>query len=197
MAMHNPEAVKSDQLEKIEKEVSDDLFREETEGLTFKIILPESFLETDTMFREYYDDGTQLKFEGKIHNGALNENWRSYYESGNIKNSVNYTDGELNGEAYFYYDDAKNTVKAEAIFEDDKITGTYYEFYENGAQKAEINYVKGLADKTAKFFYANGKLKIDANYKDGLKHGRWIYYDERGNEVGREKWKKGERVKDM
>ena len=195
MAMHNPDAVKTDELEKIEREVSEDLFREEVENLTFKISLPESFLESDTLFKEFYDGGERLKFEGKIHKGAIVDNWKTYYESGNIKSSVNYEEGELKGEAYFYYDTEKNVVKAEAVFEDEMIIGVYFEYYENGAQKAKIIYKKGLADEEAMFYYPNGKLKIEANYKNGQKHGRWVFFDERGNEVGKEKWKKGEKVK--
>lgn len=195
LAMHNPDAVLADELEKIEKEVSEDMFREEVELLTFKIILPESFLEVDTLFKEYHDGGEKLKFEGRIHNKNITDTWKTYYESGRIKSSVNYKEGKIEGEAFFYYDNEKKTTKAEAYFEEDQLTGNYFEFYENGAQKAKIQYSKGFADEEAWFYYPNGKLKIEGNYKDGLKHGKWVYFDEKGKEIGKGKWKKGEKVK--
>ena len=71
LAMHNPDAVLTDKLEIIEKEVSEDMFREEIELKTFKIILPESFLEKDTMYKENYTASGKLKHEGQINNGFI------------------------------------------------------------------------------------------------------------------------------
>ncbi|MCF6366192.1 MAG: toxin-antitoxin system YwqK family antitoxin [Bacteroidales bacterium] len=195
IAQHNPDAIKVEELEKLEQEVYEEMFRDEVESLSFKISLADSFLEEDTLFKEYYFGGEKLKFEGRVYNKNLNGNWKTYYESGNIQSSVNYEDGIIFGEAVFYYDTEKNTKKAEAIFENDKLIEKYFEYYENGAQKAEIYYDDGLADGNAEFYYSNGKLKIKAEYKNGLKHGKWIYYDEKGKEIGKEKWKKGEKIR--
>ncbi len=195
LAMHNPDAVLSDQLEIIEKEVFEEMFREDIELKTFKIILPESFLEIDTLFKEYYDGGEKLKFEGRIHKENIIGTWKTYYESGRIKSSVNYKEGKIEGETFFYYDDENKTIRAEAFFEEDQLTGNYFEFYENGAQKAKLQYSKGVADDEAWFYYPNGKLKIEGNYKNGLKHGKWVYFNEKGKAIGKEKWKKGEKVK--
>ena len=194
LAMHNPDAVLTDKLEIIEKEVSEDMFREELELKTFKIILPESFLEKDTLFKEYYDGGEKLKCEGRIHKGNMVNTWKTYYESGRIKSSVNYKDGMIEGEVFFWYDDENKTKKAEAYFKEDQLTGVYYEYYENGTQKAKLLYEKGKAEDEAWFFYPNGKSKIEGNYKKGLKHGKWKYLDEKGNVIGKEKWKNNEKV---
>ncbi|NPA67598.1 MAG: DUF3352 domain-containing protein [Chlorobi bacterium] len=197
LAKHNPDAVKTDELEQMETEITEDMFRGEVESLAFKINLPEDYLKLDTLYKEFYDGSAEkIKVEGLIHNGAITGNWKTYYESGNIKSSVNYTDGEPEGDAYFYYDTPDHTKRADATFEKGKITGTYFEYYENGAQKAKMQYDDGKPDGDAEFYYPSGKLKIKAEYKNGLKHGRWIYYDERGKPVGKEKWKKGERKKE-
>ncbi len=193
LAQHNPDAVKTEELEKIEKEITEDSFREEIALKSFKMELPPSFLEKDTLFKEYYPGGEKLKFEGRIHNGKMTRTWKTYYESGKIKNSVNYSDGELDGEAYFYYESDENIVKAEAEFDNDLMTGTYYEFYLNGTQKSKIEYDDGEADGEAKFFYPNGKLKIEGEYKNNLKHGNWTYFDEKGKKIGKEKWKNGKK----
>lgn len=195
LAQHNPDAVKAEELEKLEQEVSDGLFKDEVESLTFKIELDESFLKKDTMYKENYTASGKLKFEGQINNSYITGTWKTYYESGNIKNSVNYDEGKLNGEAWFYFDSEQNIVKAEAFFEDDLMTRDYFEYYENGTQKAKIEYYKGEADGDASFYYKNGKLKIEAEYKNNMKHGKWTYFDEKGKEVGKEKWKKGEKIR--
>jgi antitoxin component YwqK of YwqJK toxin-antitoxin module len=195
LAMHNPEAVNTDRLEIIEQEVSDEMYRDIIESKMFKVVLSEAALETDQIYKDYYDDAQTLKIEGMIHKNQPNGVWKTFYESGRIKNSINYKDGLIQGEAYFYYDDDQKTPQAEAYFNNDQLQGKYIEFHENGTIKAEMNYKDGLVEGPAKFFYPNGKLKIEAEYKDGMKNGRWIYFDEKGKEVGKEKYKKGERVK--
>ncbi len=195
LAKHNPDAVKTDELEQMEQKITENMFRDEVEQKTFKIKLPQSFLEVDTMYKEFYT-GDKVKFEGLIHNGGMTGTWKTYYESGNIKSSVNYDNGNLSGDAYFYYDTPDNIKKAEAVFENDELTGTYFEYYKTGTQKAKIEYDSGKAYGDAEFYYPNGKLKIKAEYKKDLKHGKWIYYNEKGEPVGKEKWRKGELIKE-
>lgn len=195
LAKHNPDAVKTDELEQMETKVTENMFREEVELKMFKIELPESITEIDTLYKEYYDGGKKLKFEGLIHNSNMTGTWKTYYESGNIKNTVNYDNSILEGNAWFYYDTEDNTKKADATFEDDELEGTYFEYYESGTQKAKIEYEDGKAYGDAEFYYPNGKLKIKARYKNGYKNGRWIYYNEKGKPVGKTKWKKGKLVR--
>ena len=194
LAKHNPDAVKTDELEQMETKVTENMFREDIELKIFKIELPESVLKLDTMFREFYDGGEKLKFEGLIHNGGMTGTWKTYYESGNIKSTVNYDNGMLEGDAWFYYDTSENTKQAEASFENDEQNGNYFEYYESGTQKAKIEYNDGKAFGDAEYYYPNGKLKIKAEYKKGLKNGKWIYYDEKGKPIGRAKWRKGELI---
>ncbi len=195
LAKHNPDAVKTDELEQMEQKITENMFRSEVELKTFKIELPQSIKENDTLYQEFYGNG-KVKFEGMIHGGEITGPWKTYYESGNIKSSVNYDDGILSGDAYFYFDTSDNTKKAEAVFENGELTDTYYEYYKSGTQKAKIEYEEGKAYGNAEFYYPNGKLKIKAEYKRGLKHGKWIYYNERGEPVGKEKWRKGELIRE-
>ncbi len=197
LAKHNPDAVKIDELEQMEIEITENMFRGEVEAKTFKPEIPAAYSGLDTVYKEYYPDTEILKVEGFLNNGVMSGNWKTYYKSGNIESSVNYEDGKLEGEAWFYFDTEKNIKKAEAIFEDDELTGIYREFYKNGTRKAKIEYEDGKANGDAEFYHPNGDLKIKAGYKRGQKHGRWIYYNEKGDPVGKEKWKKGKVIRDM
>ncbi len=196
LAQHNPDAVKTDELEQMETDVTEELFKDEVELKTFKFEFADSFPQIDTMYREYYGGTETTKTEGFVHNGIPDGVWKSYYPSGNIKNSVNYKDGKLEGEARFYYDTPENIKKADAYFEDDNLNGFYYEYYKSGTQKAKIEYEDGKAYGDAEFYYPNGKLKIKAQYKKGLKNGKWIYYNEKGEPAGKAKWRKGELIKE-
>lgn len=195
LAQHNPDAIKADELEKINDEVSSANFRDEVANMSFKITLDESFLEKDTIYKEYYPETDKLMFEGQINNGAITGVWKSYYKSGNIKSSVNYEDGKVNGGAYFWFDKKPKVKRADAKFEDDVMIDFYYEYYDNGTRKSKIEYDDGEADGDAEFYYPNGNIKIEAEYSDNEKHGKWIYFDEKGEKIGKEKWKKGVKVR--
>ncbi len=196
LAKHNPNAITADELEQMESKVTENMFREEVELKLFKLEVPASIIDLDTFYQEYYEGGEKIKYEGLLRNGGMTGTWKSYYESGNIKNSVNYDKGEIQGEVFFYFDVAGAVKKAEAVFEDDELNGVYFEYYENGTQKARIEYDDGKAYGDAEFYYPNGRLKIRAEYRKGLKHGKWVYYNEKGNPAGKAKWRKGELVRE-
>ncbi len=191
LAQHDPDAVQADKLEQFEKEVSEDLFKTDIDSLRFKIKLPLEALQKDTLYEELYDGKSVVKYQGQIEDNAINGVWKTYYPSGNIQSSVNYVYGKVEGEAFFYFDDSKKTMKARATFDDEKIIDYYEEYYDNGARKARIEYDDGLPDGEAEFYYRTGKIKIEAEYRKGQKHGKWKYYNEKGELIGKEKWKNG------
>ncbi len=191
LAQHDPSAVAADELEKFEREVTQNEFKSNVDSLTFRVELPVAVLAVDQPYKEYFPDTKVLKYEGEIEGSALSGLWKTYYPSGNIQSSVNYVSGKIEGEAFFYFDDVKNTLQAQATFDDEKIIDKYEEFHDNGARKAMIPYKDGVPHGDAEFYYPNGKLQIEAEFKNGLKHGKWKHYDENGELLSKEKWKKG------
>jgi len=151
IADHDPDAALDDELEKFEKKTSDALRLAYFDSLEFKIILPDSVLKTDRAYKEEYPETQSTKYEGRIVDNKPNGLWRTYYPGGNLKNTVNYKDGKVEGEAFFYYDDQKETKMVELTYEEDVINGIYLEFYENGAQKATLTYEEGVLNGDAEF----------------------------------------------
>lgn len=196
-AKHNPNAINEERLEAMEKEVSEMGFRTYIDSMEFKTELPESLLESDTMYRLTNPITDKTVLEGRIEEGTPEGLWKAYYKSGNIKYSVNYEDGQPNGECFFYYDNSEGTVKAHVIYEPAGIISVYKEFHENGARKAVLNYENGKPDGDAVFYFPTGSVQIEGSYKEGKKHGRWKYYDEDGNKLGVEKWRNGEKRKEL
>lgn len=194
LAQYDPDAYFEDLTQIIENETNADLFIDYVDTLGFVINLPDDVQDSD--YVEYYDpDQKNIEYEGKIENGVCQGVWRSYYQSGNIMSSVTYTNGQPDGVAFFYYDDATNTQRAEVTFEEGQIVSTFKEYYDNGARKANILYKKGLKHGDAEFYYRTGEIKISGKHKDGLKDGKWEFFDENGDKIATEKWNKGSRKK--
>lgn len=188
-ATHNKDAAFLEALDEIELS-ADDISNSYIELLNFKINLTEAELRNNTYYKINYPDST-IKAEGLIKDEKLSGLWRTYYESGNIMNSVNYEKGKANGTAYFFYDNKEETIKAEVKFDDNEIIDKYLEFYESGARKAMVTYQKGKPNGNAEFYYNTGVLKIEGKFKEGLKSGKWKHYTMTGELIDKEKWKKG------
>lgn len=184
---HNEEAGLMDELEKLEKKASEELMSDDFDSLRFKINFPDTMQLPDGPYRTFYWDGKSIKNEGKISDGVPDGLWRTYYKSGNLKSSVNYDDGQVDGVAFFFFNDGKETKKAEMTFNEDVIEGIYQEFYENGAQKALLNYDEGKLHGDAEFFYKTGRIKIKGKYKNNQKRGKWLYYDANGKVINKKR----------
>ena len=93
----------------------------------------------------------------------------SYYENGNLRNKVNYKDGEPKGLIEWYY--------------------------ENGQLEKKGNYKEGLReDGLWEFYYKDGQLSYKYNYKDGKKDGVWVNFNQDGSLKKTETWKDGEKI---
>ncbi len=195
IAKHDNDAIIYEEIEKME-EMAMELFITELDSLCFKpdLILVDSLYEG--AYKLYYNTGrsdSTLKVEGFLNDGLPDGLWRSYSKSGNIYSVINYDDGIADGEAVFYYDTNGQNNKIKLTFADDLIDGDYREFHENGARKAVIEIDDGLFDGDAQYFHNNGELRLKGKFSDGKKKGSWTHFNEIGEVITIEKWRKGNR----
>ncbi len=176
-------------LENIES-AAEELYLSTIDSGGFKVDLANAKVPKAGAAKIYYEDSTTIKAEGRVVDGKPDGLWRSYFEDGKIMSAITYKDGMANGIAMFYFDDDKQTTRVELTFEDDKIVGTYREFYENGNRKAMLIFKDGIKDGDAEFYYDSGVIKIEGQYKDDMKQGKWKHYTETGELINKEKWKK-------
>ncbi len=184
---HNPEARKQEEAERLAYQIDETVHHKYYEDLQFKFFFPDTVEVPEGKYIEHYSDG-KIKVEGKIRHHKPVGFWRTFYPSGNLESVVFYEDGEINGDAFFYYDSKPAVKKAEMKFEKDQLTGVYREYYRNGALKAELRYKKGLLHGEAKYFYPTGQLKAAGKFKKGEKKGKWLYYDKQGQVIKKEKY---------
>ncbi len=182
-------ALVDDELEKFET-AAEDISNNEIAALSFKINTIQEDIAGDGEKTILYEDG-KTKYEGKIVNGKPDGIWKTYSENGYLLSEVNYKEGVVEGDAVFYYEAPDKKAKIKVKFENEMIVDNYKEFYENGILKADIEYEDGKPNGYAKFYYTSGILKINGDYKEGVKKGKWLYYTETGQVFNKEKWKKG------
>ncbi|MBI9060649.1 MAG: DUF3352 domain-containing protein [Marinilabiliaceae bacterium] len=195
LAHHDENTLLYEELEEMQKS-AEELYVEEFRELKFKIDTGEYFpygeghIDYWASHPERVQDSIIIH-EGEMRDSLVQDLWRSYYPSGNIKSAVTYDDGLVDGTAIFYYDDKPHTVRAEVVFDDDVLDGDYKEFYSNSRLKAQLTTDGGLFDGDATYYYRNGQVKIEGRYKNGLRHGKWKHFTKAGELLNKESWRNG------
>lgn len=113
----------------------------------------------DGYWKSYFPTGT-IKSEGNRINYKLDSTWNFYDMFGRLSEKIEYKNGQKNGyhTKYFYPEnflDDSGIVISKELYLNDKKQGKSY------------------------FYHKNGKLKETVEYKNGLKDGKQIIYDEK------------------
>ncbi|MBI5540067.1 MAG: DUF3352 domain-containing protein [Bacteroidia bacterium] len=186
---HDPNALKDETLEKIERS-AEELFFNEYDSLQFKVDLTGVPTSNNEPLTLYYNDKLVMS-EGSVIDGKPNGVWKNYYQSGNLQSVIKYEEGFVSGHCVFYYDNADENIRAEMDFIQDEIHGDYKEYYENGKPKAWLEIKANLQDGDAEFYYDSGTIKAKGQYAEGLMDGKWKFYSETGQELGKKKFSEG------
>lgn len=96
-------------------------------------------------------------------------------ESDLYLNIYSYKDGELNGLNVIYY---KDSIKELGHWKEGKQNGLFQLYTEDGILIESANFKNGERDGlTEQYFSSTGKLRVSANYKEGILEGEYkVYY---------------------
>lgn len=146
---------------------------------------------------EYYDNGS---VRGKVMylNGKPNGKLISYYKKGGIEYTETYKDGVKDGPYVSYWQDGK--TEQEGNYEKDERVGTWKFYNSNGKLDRVVpsdfparlmNYRKAVLkikdynniSKDGEFVdtYKNGTKAASGEIVNGMKEGKWEYFDSKGN----------------
>jgi antitoxin component YwqK of YwqJK toxin-antitoxin module len=131
-------------------------------------------------------------------NGLQEGTCKSFYENGQLENSVEWDKGKMDGEAFYYYKDGK--MQAEGKFKKGFKTGEWKYYAEQGYLSSVSTYK--VIENTqnlhgvSTFFYASGKKKAEENMKENKPDGEAVGYFENGNVSYRSTYSNGKIVGD-
>lgn len=120
------------------------------------------------------DKGLYADANGSLYNGVLETE-----ENGVKKSVIEVKDGQINGEAKYYY--ASGKLMETGFFENGLKTGKWIRYNESGLMIGLAAYKAGKKDGTWLVWDDNGKKRFEMTYKDGEKAGTWNQWDEKGD----------------
>lgn len=158
------------------------------------------------LHKGFYVDGQIKVFKNFYESGQVERSFVSsdparstvdiYYPTGGVRKQIMYFNGNAQNE-YTYFTNGN----PESIIEKDKDVQFVFKrkhYYENGQTASVLEIIDKKNKKySSKIYYENGKIKeegtltLSAEKKDLVKDGEWIYYDEKGQVVKKEKFTKG------
>lgn len=149
-----------------------------------------TYFEKDTArgpFKVYYEDGKLLQ-EGHFEKGLLEDTVRTWYPDGTLKDITLFQNGVPNGLALAY--NSEGTLIKSVPFAGGRISGELKEFFETGTIKIRQFYQNGNQEGDFFEYHPNGKLKTKGQFSKDEAVGIWIYYNDTGEEIGRETYRK-------
>lgn len=115
--------------------------------------------------------------------------WKYYYNTGEIRMEINYTNNLIEGVYKDYYSGGK--VKEECNFIGGKRDGEYKKYFISGQIALEGKYYLGKKDEKWIGYFEDGQIKREFEFKRGVPDGVWKTLDRKGNIISNVTYKNG------
>ena len=111
--------------------------------------------------------------------GKINGTYEEFFNTGDIKLSVEMNSGIKNGEYKSFYENGK--LKEFMIYENDLVNGKRISYWVNGLKKEENNFISGAIRGENIFYYSNGNIRRKIFFDfEGNRSGEWVEFDRNG-----------------
>lgn len=148
-----------------------------TKGLYAILNYVNNVMEDRSFFYSYSKilDVTKLHNVSNFKNGYLHGEQLTYYQNGNIMESVLYENGRKNGKTKSY--NSEGFLLKEENYEDNYLNGKIIQYYWNTTVVHEIlSYKCNLISGEYKSYSPDNILVMEGNYYNNNKVGLWIQY---------------------
>lgn len=128
--------------------------------------------------------------EGKYVNQMKDSIWNYFSDvNGELISKETYNNGKLNGPSLTFYPESEKV--AESIeYKNDLKEGDFKKYFPNGSIMTEGKYKNNQLEGNFILYFPNGKIQLKGKYKNGRQIGNWSYFDEDGNKVNEEDFRK-------
>lgn len=130
---------------------------------------------------EFYDpDGKLVVLASFDNKGERTGIWKWFYNNGQLKESLTYSDGKKEGENALFYENGKKYI--ESNFKNDAFDGVYKQYTKEGALVEKKYFKNGKVDGPYESYFAVGESikEYDVTYVESEVEGTVIQYHANG-----------------
>ena len=121
----------------------------------------------------YHPNG-KVAVEAPYKNGVLDGVLRTFFDNGNVWQTMGYKDGDEEGISMTYFENGKK--KKKETFKGGVLFGAVEEYSEEGKLQRSIPYEDGQIHGVAKIFDEKGGVIEEMTFDRGLRHGPYRRY---------------------
>lgn len=133
--------------------------------------------EGDSAITQLFDQWKNKMAEGVYVNQKKEGKW-IYFSENRILSTENFENGLKNGISQTFYNSGE--LMEQINWVNDKKEGNYQLFFKTGEPYLQCKMVNNQRNGLCIISFINGRQELVANYKNGLRHGEWKYYNEKG-----------------
>lgn len=148
-------------------------------------------------YSKMYHESGYMMARGKYVNQQKDSTWVYFDDRGVISYQESYVSGKLDGLKIIYYEpvDGQYIIARYYTYKDGILHGEFKTYHPNLKIESEGSYENGNLHGTVKHYYPNGNTLRIERYQYAVKHGYWIFYDEKGVQVGYKLYWEGVQLK--
>lgn len=151
--------------------------------------------EANGIYSSFYDSG-ELLSRGEIKNGRKTGLWKSWYESGRMRDEFDHTGEHIrlirfwsaggrlliaDGSGDYIVYDENGNKSLEAHYKNGRLEGEFVAYNGEGNVFSTSMYSEGLEHGESVIYHGNGEKYCCGDYKDGRRDGEWIWWNEDGS----------------
>lgn len=131
----------------------------------------------DSIYQKFYFESNVVSSEGFLVNGIPEGKWISYYENKNIKSEGFWKNSLLDSTWIFY--DSSGGITLKENYRNNLKNGLSIFYDSSGFKVKETKYIDGKKSGKSLIYYpGTNKIKEENNFKNGIKDGVSVEYDE-------------------
>lgn len=155
--------------------------------------------ETNRSEAIYYHENGLIMSKGIYKDLKKDSIWMNYGPSGRLSNKETYKNDLLDGKKTVFYvpedpEDKSQLVMSISNYKEGKMDGEYAEYFEGGSLKVKGAYVMDRKSGLWVSYDVTGSKMTEETYRNGLKHGWCMAFDESGKVVGKQYYLDGRHI---
>lgn len=139
--------------------------------------------------KELFYSSKEIVKKNLISDSKVSVFYKSYHDSGNLKESLHFKKNKLEGVAIFYDENGKKLQRA--MFKNNLLHGLMIS-YDNGKPITSTTYLDGKEHGIRLIFAKNRNISAIMHYKFGKLNGMSTFFDEDKNKIREANYRDGE-----
>jgi antitoxin component YwqK of YwqJK toxin-antitoxin module len=147
----------------------------------------------------YYHENGLVMSKGIYKDLKKDSIWLNFGPSGRLSNKETYKNDLLDGKKIVFYvpediEDKSQLVMSVSFYKEGKMNGEYVEYFEGGSLKVKGAYVMDRKSGLWVSYDVGGFKMTEETFRNGLKHGWCMAFDESGKVVGKQYYLDGRHI---